>query len=337
MTEQRGITQPPHSAGRPFRGRRVYLDPAQIPSHVATLREDQKRWRTAPYMTCSSEGTLPRSDTDCLIIDQGKSTAVYVSIILITWIIPGNSSPRFIRLSAYSMPHASDLAATCGIPLGFSLQPFAENSSFEDSVPIVDFGEQGPPRCGKCGAYINPWCIWSGSGQVWNCNLCSTPNDGMSSHLPHLNSFSEFPCVVPPEYYAVLDHTGRRVDHLSRAELNKGTIDFIVPKEYHAIQPLPRLLPSFAPIPGLSNRPAGEPEIRPPEALRTLFVIDVSTPAVSSGVLGPVCESIRQALYGPSPNEATTSNAPYEVKRRQIGILTYDTSLHFYNLSVRAF
>ena len=52
-----------------------------------------------------------------------------------------------------------------------------------------------------------------------------------------------------------------------------------------------------------------------------VFLIDVSYPAVHSGVLQTVADSIKASLDSLPGGERT-----------QIGFLTYDTHLHFYNL-----
>lgn len=54
------------------------------------------------------------------------------------------------------------------------------------------------------------------------------------------------------------------------------------------------------------------------------FVIDVSAAAVGSGMLPVVCETIKGALDRLPGGERT-----------QIGFLTFDRHLHYYNLSAR--
>ncbi|GBE62098.1 vesicle transport protein [Babesia ovata] len=64
--------------------------------------------------------------------------------------------------------------------------------------------------------------------------------------------------------------------------------------------------------------------VRPPQAPTIMFVIDVSVSAVNSGMLEVVCQTIsdlikQRALPGDS--------------RTMVGIMTYDTSVHFYQTS----
>jgi hypothetical protein len=91
----------------------------------------------------------------------------------------GNSAPRFIRLSTYAMPFSHDLASGCHLPVAVMIRPFAQQPDNEAPVPVVDFGESGPPRCSSCRGYINPWCTWTSAGQKWICNLCQETTEGL--------------------------------------------------------------------------------------------------------------------------------------------------------------
>ncbi|KAG8892829.1 hypothetical protein FRC01_013929, partial [Tulasnella sp. 417] len=66
-----GISQPPHSAGRRFKGLRSVLDPSQIPSAAAHVWSDQRRWQDTPYNTTRDvETEIPLAGTDCVYEDQ---------------------------------------------------------------------------------------------------------------------------------------------------------------------------------------------------------------------------------------------------------------------------
>ena len=126
----------------------------------------------------------------------------------------GNSSPKFARLTLNNIPISAESLAATALPLGLILQPLAALQEGETPVPVLDFGETGPPRCRRCRAYINPFMQFKAGGNKMECNMCNFPND------------------VPGEYFAPTDASGARVDRLQRPELTLGTVDYVVPKEY---------------------------------------------------------------------------------------------------------
>lgn len=65
-------------------------------------------------------------------------------------------------------------------------------------------------------------------------------------------------CLVPGDYFAHLDATGKRVDLDQRPELTRGSVEFVAPTEYM---------------------------IRPPMPPLYFFLIDVSVSAVRSGMI----------------------------------------------------
>ncbi|KAK6141575.1 hypothetical protein DH2020_024676 [Rehmannia glutinosa] len=99
---------------------------------------------------------------------------------------------------------------------------------------------------------------------------------------------------VPSEYFAHLDASGRRVDLEQRPELVKGSVEFIAPAEYMVRPPMPPLY---------------------------FFLIDVSISAVQSGMLEVMAQTIKSCL---------DSLPGYP--RTQIGFITYDSTIHFYNM-----
>ncbi|KIX95019.1 uncharacterized protein Z520_09329 [Fonsecaea multimorphosa CBS 102226] len=133
----------------------------------------------------------------------------------------GNSSPKFARLTVNNIPSTAEALASTGLPLGLVLQPFAPLQEGEQPIPVLDFGEVGPPRCRRCRTYINPFMTFRSGGNKLVCNMCSFPND------------------VAPEYFAPTDTAGVRVDRLQRPELMMGTVEFLVPKEYYTKVPVP--------------------------------------------------------------------------------------------------
>ncbi|RMJ24118.1 Sec23 Sec24 family protein [Aspergillus sp. HF37] len=132
----------------------------------------------------------------------------------------GNSSPKYARLTLNNIPSTSDFLSSTALPLGMTLQPLARPDPGEQPIPVLDFGDMGPPRCRRCRAYINPFMSFRAGGDKFVCNMCTFPND------------------VPPEYFAPVEMTGARVDRLQRPELMMGTVEFLVPKEYWNKEPV---------------------------------------------------------------------------------------------------
>jgi protein transport protein SEC24 len=100
---------------------------------------------------------------------------------------------------------------------------------------------------------------------------------------------------VPNEYFCELDADGMRRDRLERPELHLGTVEFVAPQEYM---------------------------VRPPQPPVYLFVVEVSYTAVSSGMLRCAAATLLHTLDRLPGGERT-----------QIGLITYDSTLQFYNLA----
>jgi protein transport protein SEC24 len=138
---------------------------------------------------------------------------------------------------------------------------------------------------------MNPFMMFRSGGNKFVCNLCSYPND------------------TPAEYFSATNPQGVRVDRDSRPELHRGTVEFVVPKEYWT---------------------------REPVGLRWLFLIDVTQESFNKGYVEAFCEGIRVALYGGEDQEVDENGEP---KRRlpegaKVGFVTYDKDIHFYNVNV---
>jgi len=147
-------------------------------------------------------------------------------------------------------------------------------------------------------------------------------------HEPYCDNGLSLGFLVTEDYYSNLDANLMRMDLPNRPELNKGTVDFVVSgEEYWAPPPLPRMSSSYFSVDPPSLR------AREPKALDYLFMFDVSVDAVQSGFLKSACEVLRDLLYHGASNEGTQSETSFP-RGCRLGILTYDTSLHFYNLSV---
>ena len=82
-----------------------------------------------------------------------------------------------------------------------------------------------------------------------------------------------------------------------------------------------------------SSAPVAPQAGRVPEPMRILFVIDVSREAISCGLVRAACQAIQGVLYGGELDDGTRME-PCVPVGQSIGIVTYDTSIHFYDLSV---
>src|SRR5690554_1716197 len=101
---------------------------------------------------------------------------------------------------------------------------------------------------------------------------------------------------VPRDYFSPLQASGHRHDVDSRPELSKGSVEYIVRNaDYVTREPQP---PCY------------------------LFVIDVSFSAVSSGILHTTIHTIKDILNQMSHLDT------------RIGFVTFDTTVHFYNINV---
>ena len=99
---------------------------------------------------------------------------------------------------------------------------------------------------------------------------------------------------VPSSYFSQLDSNNQRRDKMKRPELNKCSVEFVAPGDYM---------------------------VRPPQPPVYFFCIDVSAFSVQSGMLRTACDAIKESLDQMVMNPRT-----------QIGFLTFDSTLHYYNL-----
>ncbi|KAF9670065.1 hypothetical protein SADUNF_Sadunf13G0029800 [Salix dunnii] len=99
---------------------------------------------------------------------------------------------------------------------------------------------------------------------------------------------------TPRDYHCNLGPDGRRRDADERPELCRGTVEFVATKEYMVRDPMPAVY---------------------------FFLIDVSMHAIQTGATAAACSSISQVI----------ADLP-EGPRTMVGIATFDSTIHFYNL-----
>lgn len=106
-------------------------------------------------------------------------------------------------------------------------------------------------------------------------------------------------CFLLNDVPAAFDYdnqTQQPADRWKRPELNYGCVEFVAPTEYM---------------------------VRPPQAPSFVFVIDVSYSAIQSGMLATAARTILDSL----------ERLPNNENRTRVGIITVDSSIHFYNLN----
>ncbi|KAI9837750.1 MAG: hypothetical protein M1819_006684 [Sarea resinae] len=263
----------PTSSGRPG-SQQGRVDPEQIPS-IPRSRDGPAQFYLDHLFPTMERHLPPPAAIPFIAHDQG------------------NSSPKFARLTLNSIPSTSDALTSTGLPLGLVLQPLAALQAGEQSIPVLDFGESGPPRCRRCRTYINPFMTFRSGGNKFVCNMCTFPND------------------VAPDYFSPTDPSGIRVDRSQRPELTLGTVEFMVPKEYWAKGP--------SPLRWLFLIDVSQ------EALNKGFL-----EGFCEGIMGALYGEDEGANDGEENGEEKPKKLPAGSK---VGIITYDKDVHFYNLS----
>ncbi|EEQ30595.1 Sec23/Sec24 family protein [Microsporum canis CBS 113480] len=276
MQQQPGAARAIGDGSVPTQGR---VDPEQIPS-VPRSRDVPAQYYLEHTYPTMERHVPPPSTVPFVAHDQG------------------NSSPKFARLTINNIPSTAESLASTSLPLGLILQPFAPLDDAEQPVPVLDFGDAGPPRCRRCRAYINPFMIFRSGGNKFICNMCTFPND------------------VSPEYYAPLDPSGVRVDRIHRPELMQGTVEFLVPKEYWSKEPVGLRWLFLLDV--------------SQEAVSRGFL-----EACCDGLLSALYGSNKD---GDEHEAETTEDGESKPRRNlpegaKVGIITFDKEVHFYNLS----
>jgi protein transport protein SEC24 len=267
----------PSTPGVSAQGR---VDPEQIPS-IPRARDGATQYYLNNLYPTMEQHLPPPGAVPFVAVDQG------------------NSSPKFARLTLNNIPSSSDSLSSTGLPLGLILQPLAPLQAGETPIPVLDFGEIGPPRCRRCRAYINPFMTFRSGGNKLVCNMCTFPND------------------VSPEYFAPTDPTGIRVDRAQRPELTTGTVEYLVPKEYWSKPPV-GLRWLF--VLDVSQ-----------DAVQKGFLA-----AFCEGILSAL---YGEEIGDDSKDDAQTNGEMHDEKPKlpigsKVGFVTFDKTIHFFNCHV---
>lgn len=167
--------------------------------------------------------------------------------------------------------------------MSICVKPLARLPDNEPPPCLVEHTD-GPIRCKRCKCYMCPQFGFVDGGRRFQCHMCHCITD------------------TPHHYFNHIDHMNQRVDKQTRAELCRGSYEFVATKDYcrNDKEPLP---PAF------------------------IFAIDVSYNAVRSGMVGLLCENLR-SLIDTLPREYGMEKSAIKV-----GFLTYSNVIHFYNLN----
>ncbi|KAL0425234.1 UNVERIFIED_CONTAM: protein transport protein Sec24-like [Sesamum radiatum] len=247
--------------------------------------------------------------------------------------IDPNQIPRLTPSSAVILHETRQGNQANPPPLALLVQPLALPHPSEEPihVMVVDFGESGPVRCSRCKGYINPFMKFIDQGRRFICNLCGFTDE------------------TPRDYHCNLGPDGRRRDADERPELCRGTVEFVATKEYMVSAMcdligmgyiLARRLgivleygcifgnDSYFGTSQKGTRYLKENltwtttiKVRDPMPAVFFFLIDVSMNAIQTGATAAACSAINQVI----------ADLP-EGPRTMVGIATFDSTIHFYNL-----
>ena len=174
-----------------------------------------------------------------------------------------------------TIPSNKESRNRAAIPVAAVLQPLAQLQEGEEAVPLIDTMDKGPVRCMRCHAYMSPFCRFLENGGKWLCCMCNHENETADHYFNHL------------------DMHGYRIDRTERAELHKGTVEYVATETYIA---------------------------RPPMRPAFLFVVDVSPQALKKGLVKQFIETLKQVV----------TVLP---KHTRLGLITYDSSVQFHVLA----
>ncbi|XP_065891062.1 protein transport protein Sec24D-like isoform X2 [Dysidea avara] len=257
-------TVPPGQAAGPVAPAPRRVDPDQMPSPVDVIEGDRESRGSTVYSTATRGIPPPLVTTDFVVQDNGCC------------------NPRYMRSTMYTVPCSNDLLNNVRVPMGLIIQPMAIVKSNEQQLLLVDHGQDGPIRCRRCKAYMNPFTRFVDGGRQFYCPFC------------------QFSSEVPQEFFCHLDHQGRRTDIMERPELLFGSVEYVATKDYCKEGRLPK----------------------PPAYI---FMIDVSVTSLHLGLLSMLSQQMLKVLEKLPRDEG--GSCPI-----QVGFVTYDKSLHFYNV-----
>ncbi|KFG60910.1 Sec23/Sec24 trunk domain-containing protein [Toxoplasma gondii RUB] len=186
----------------------------------------------------------------------------------------GSCSCRYVRCTLNHVPAFSHTLSLSSLFFGILVQPFAQKGPCEEPIPVVDLTEtsplfthhlsaknrsggavdgggsegrkaakagkntsEGPVRCPRCRAYINPFMAWAAGGNECVCNLCDHHFLLPEYYMEALHLYrSQMHGDGRPGYEDRNGDTRRkaRPQGIERNELWKGSVDFVAPPGFEA-------------------------------------------------------------------------------------------------------
>merc|ERR1719317_827737 len=133
---------------------RKALDPDSMPNPIQVMKDDQAAHQGQEFCTNEKGKVPPLVTTRFLTRDQG------------------NTGPRLMRSTMYSVPDNPDMKKQTVVPLGLVMSPMATPLDGEYPIPVVDMGQIGPVRCMRCKAYMSPFMVFTDGGKRFQCSFC---------------------------------------------------------------------------------------------------------------------------------------------------------------------
>eukprot|EP00172_Hildenbrandia_rubra_P004274 Plantae.Rhodophyta-Hildenbrandia_rubra.ctg8300.p1 GENE.Plantae.Rhodophyta-Hildenbrandia_rubra.ctg8300~~Plantae.Rhodophyta-Hildenbrandia_rubra.ctg8300.p1 ORF type:complete len:1032 (+),score=155.42 Plantae.Rhodophyta-Hildenbrandia_rubra.ctg8300:169-3096(+) len=197
----------------------------------------------------------------------------------------GSASIRFMRLTTGAIPTEPSLYSKGAIPLAVLLTPFAEPAEGESYIPTVDCAEKAVEGPLRCP----------------RCNAYANPGFKFSAGGSELEcNLCGHVSPTPAEHYAALSpSTGLRMDIETRPEFSHGSVEYLVKSSDYCL--------------------------KPPKAALYVYIVDVTDPAIRSGLSYSAAVSIRNAL------RAKLLSGTNKNGGARVGIITYNDKLHFYD------
>lgn len=182
------------------------------------------------------------------------------------------------------------------------------------AVPqVVDLGELGPVRCGRCKAYMNPYMRWTDGGKTFVCNFCGQGNPCPDVYFNYLGPDNRCVCVFAGCWGAFLQGAAIRCPMLCliRSCCSQHLDVCIPPTRAHAAVAVVARAAVTTHF-GCRRRDVYERAelscgtyeivatkaymVRDPQPVIHVFCIDVSQPAIASGATAATCSCIEQIL-----------------------------------------